>query len=418
MTGARVAPHGPHCQWPGDVMAHRPAPHIKANGVELDAASIAMPLVITHGRTNMGVQPDAPTASFTWLGTTCPIAIGDTIEILLDLPVAGTHRTWGDANANWGSLGISWSGAEISRVPRFTGKVATVQALEAAGDVQEWAVGCVGHQAGLGAVLVNLNRPAESDHDRVRAICAAAGIPVSIVGLVENQLLPDSIYRDALGALQEVAAWTAGLIWQSRDGTMVYGTPDHRTGPAQGILPESATLDGVEWDQGITQIVNHLVVTFGDPETQNTYRDDDSIAQWGFRHAEQSTKLALEQDADIFGQTIIIRRAQPYWSMPGVVVNSIDCTDSEYWQLNSLAVGVGVLIPIPAEPGPIGTQTTWTVEGWQEVWDTPDNQRFQFALSDRVRWGAYALRRWTGMAEHDYAYWVPFTWLQALSDTQ
>lgn len=397
---------------------HRPAPVISVNGSPINAAQVAMPIVITHGRAQLNTQPDAPTLAFTWLGETCPFVMGDTVQVNLDLPTAGTHRTWGDANASWTSLGIAWAGAEISRVPRFTGNIATVQALESGGKVYQWNIGAVGVQASLGSIMLDISRPAESDHARVLAIAAAAGVPLTVVGPTETQLLADNIYKDALGALQEVCAWTAGLIFQGRDGVMYYGTPDHRTGPAQGIIPDSATLDGVQWDQGVTGLVNHLVVTFGDPQTQNTYRDDDSIAQWGFRHEEQTTKLANESEANIFGQTIIIRRSQPFWSMPGVVVNSMDCTDSEYWQLNTLSMGTGVLIPVPAEPGPIGTQTTWTVEGWQEVWDDPYNQRFQFALSDRARWGAYALRIWSGMADHDYAYWVPYTWLQALSDTK
>jgi hypothetical protein len=376
---------------------------------------VALPLTIQHGRSGQGTQPDAPTAGFTWIGQTCPIKLGDAVSITLDLPTSGTSRTWGDMNATWTDFLISWSGGEMGSSTRFAGVVSAVIAQEAGGVVQSWGIGCIGHQAALGNIHIKISRPAETDIARIQAIASAAGVPIIIDGATPCQLLPDTIDKDALSALHEVCGWTAGLLWEDRDGILHYGTADHRTGPAEGILPDSATLDGVRWDQGTTSLVNHLVVTFGEPQQQNTYRDDDSIAQWGFKHEEVTTKLALESDADIFGQTIIIRRAQPFWSMPGVVVYSIDCTDAQYWQLNNMSISMGVVIPVPPEPGPIGLQTVWTVEGWTEVWDAPDHQRIQFALSDRARWGAYVLRRWSGQAEHDWAYWVPYTWLQQLT---
>lgn len=391
---------------------------IRVNGTPLDPALVALPLTIQHGRTAAGIQPDAPVAEFEYLNPTVPFALADPVTVELDLPVAGTHATWGDPVVTWADFGYGWGGSQLSTVTRFTGHVATLTAREENGIVVSWRVGCVGTQARLGGKFVDLSRPQETDVARVQAIMADIGAPVNILGSKTIELEPDNIFKDGLSALQEICSWTAGILWQGRDGVMNYETADARAGDAESVLPESAIVDGIEWSSTYLEVLNHVVVTWGPQETQNTYRDDTSIAQWGFRHVEIGTKIRNQQDADEFGNTVLIRRAQPYWVMPGVVINSEDCNDAEYWETNLLKLGMGVVVDIPHDPGPIGDIAVWTVEGWVEVWDTPYNQRLQIALTDRDRWGAYALRRWDGMNLQPWSHWVPYTWLELLaSDT-
>jgi len=396
----------------------RPQPVITVAGSVLDPGSVALPLEISHGRSGTSTQPDAPTASFTWLGETVPFGLGDPAQITLELPAGGTSATWGDPAVTWADLGYTWDGSALNVVPRFTGDVAALVAIESDGVVSGWEVGLVGTLAKLGTVPISYQAPAgQTDTERVQEIGRRAGYPITIVGPPAGlPLAADGIDRDALSALHEICSWTGGILFQGRDGEIYYGTSDHRATAAQSYLPAGAILDGVEWATTYGDVVNHVVVMFGDPQTQNTYRDDDSIEQWGFRHVEITTKLQNQSDADAFGNTVLLRRRQPFWTMPGVVTNSEDLTDAEYWESNLITFSSGVIVPVPVEPGPTGNVAVWTAEGWQEVWDTPYNQRFQFALSDRDRWGSYVLRRWDAVALETWDYWTAYSWLQQLAD--
>lgn len=150
-------------------------------------------------------------------------------------------------------------------------------------------------------------------------------------------------------------------------------------------------------------------------QTQNTYRDDASIAEWGFRHAEINTMLAEQSDADEMGNTVLARRAKPFWTMPGILCNSDDMTVVEYRNINELQVGTGLLLTIPTSPGPIDKVESWSVEGWVEKWEKHDQQLMQISVSDRQRWGAYALKTWTNQAAQPWSYWVDYTWLEQLT---
>lgn len=397
----------------------RPAPIITVAGSPLDPGSVALPLTISQGRSGAAAQPDAPTATFSWLESTVPFQLGDPVQITLDAPAGGVpNALWGDPAVTWADIAVTWDGSQIQTVPRFTGTVATIKAVESAGPVVEWEIGCIGTMAALGRKLIDYTGHAgQTDVERIRAIGSLAGVDVGIVGDPNGiPLTADSIYRDALSAMHEICSWTGGLLWNGRDGRIYYGSPDHRTTAPQAYLPAGAILDGIEWDTTTAQIINHVVVTFGESQTQNTYRDDDSIARWGFSHVEITTKLKEQSDADVFGNTVLLRRSQPYWVMPGVVTNSEDLTDSEYWESNLISVGMGVVVPVPTDPGPAGNVAVWTAEGWQETWDTPHNQRLQFSLTDRQRWGAYALRQWSEAATFDWQYWTGYSWLQQLAD--
>lgn len=391
---------------------------VYANGVELPASSIGLPLVIQHGRSGTDTQPDAPQLRFIWCEPTLPLTGGNLVEVFLDLPTGGTHTAWASPDVPWSSPGYTWEGAQMGVSQRFKGRVSDIQAVEQDGNIWEWDITCTGVQAELGRKPINISRPAETDVERVQAIAAAAEVPVMIIGGDPVNLTADNIAKDALGALHEVAGWTGGLVWQGRDGTLMYGTRSHREGPAQSIIPAGAIVDGIQWATTVRDVVNHCVVTFGEPQTQNTYRDDASIAQWGFRHVEISTKLLGESEANEFGNTIIARRAQPFWAMPGIYVNSLDCSVAEHYDVNLLAVSMGVILPIQTSPAPIGVGDVevWTVEGWIETWSTPSNQQLQIAVSDRQRWGAYALNRWSEQVLHDWQFWLDNgTWLEQLT---
>jgi hypothetical protein len=232
-------------------------------------------------------------------------------------------------------------------------------------------------------------------------------------------MAPETYDRDALSALHELAAWTAGLVWQDRDGNLCYGTANHRAIKESGILPAEAVLDGIEWASTYLEVVNHITVTWNDKNNQNqtTYRDDESIAKWGIQHRDIETRLRTQLDTDEYAYTILSRRAEPWWVIPGIVVDGHTTPDPDYWTSNLLDVGMGILLDVTADPATaLDGVAAWTVEGWVERWDTDGTrQTLQFAVSDRTRWGAYRLRRWNDLRAESWEHWRGMSWLDVIT---
>ena len=394
------------------------APVITVAGEVLDSSNVGLPLKIQHGRSGTSSQPDAPVATFIWADPVLPFTMGAEVVITLELPAVGTYATWGSSSAVWGDILTTWDGSTLTSTTRFTGNVVALVANELDGDVYEWEITAKGVQARLGFNQIDISRPAETDIERVQAIGQAAGVPVTVIGTDATPLLADTIFKSALSALHELAGWTGGLVAQDRDGNMVYGTPGHRAIPPVAVLPAKAILDGVVWETTADDVLNHIVVKFGDPETQNTYTDTDSQQTWGYRHVEISTKIADGAAADVFGNTVLIRHRQPFYTMSQLLVSSEDITKEQHWTVNALGVSAGVILPIEVTPAPISNVAVWTVEGWEETWNDPGIQRFQVAVSDRARWGSYVLRTWEQMAVEDWQHWLDNgTWLDLMAST-
>jgi hypothetical protein len=376
------------------------------NRAPVDGSLVFLPLNIQHGRSSVYAQPDAPVMEFETFGPDPLCKVGDLVEF-----EAGARRpAWSDPGVIWGDPGTSWTGDALAPVllttaaPRFTGTVTSVTALESFGDVDTWAVRAVGTQARLGRIRVLLDRPDETDTARVAAIAADAGVSVTILGSPSLTLAADSIDRDALGALHEVCQSTGGLLWQDRSGDIFYGTANHRGGAVETTLPAGAILDGIEWTQDTAQIINHLTISWpsqaaqqspgqhaGDTE-QQTYTDDDSIAQWGQRHAEATTLCSDSDEAGLLALTILARRSQPFWHMPGVMIPMMDLSPVNLEAVGSLTVSEGVALPVGTEPSPTpALPRQWAVEGWAEEW-SEEGRWMQLALSDWARSSSAVLR--------------------------
>jgi hypothetical protein len=131
------------------------------------------------------------------------------------------------------------------------------------------------------------------------------------------------------------------------------------------------------------------IITFDSREQfeteQETFHDDASIAQWGFYGVEIQTLVANEEQASLLALTILSRRAQPYWLMPGVLVPYEDLSIADMVSLQNLDVSVGILAPVPdapaSTPSPLGQ---WAVEGYVEEW-REDGYWTQLSISDWAR---------------------------------
>lgn len=369
---------------------------ITVASIALDPCRVALPVEITHGRSAVGSQPDAPTLSFTWLGSTPPGVIGDPVTL-------GEQITWLPATYDSETVDYDDSaavydddGTGLQVRTRFVGSIASLTANEADGFPASWQVECVGVQARLGFVPVTSARPQETDIARVQALAAAAGVPVRVLGSDTITLAALSIDGNALEVLHDVCESSAGLLWQSPDGTLTYGTAQHRalTTPL-GLLPCEAIASGLVWAEAVESIVNEVTVK-SSAGGSTTQRDAASIAKpWKLRHTDVDTDCASMSDLQALALVIIARRAWPYWGTPQALVYGHKL-DAEGARLVSLLdVSTAVLAPFESAPGAVPSgPTPAMVEGWVETWDGL-RHTVQVALSDTARWVATRDRTYT-----------------------
>ena len=178
-----------------------------------------------------------------------------------------------------------------------------------------------------------------------------------------------------------------------------------------------------EVDSGGDPIGNNtdLLFRFGSTaQEQETYRDDDSVAEWGLRHLDVQTLLYDETQAGQLALLILGRRAQPWWRMPGVLIDYADTTGNQAARLDAMDVSEGATLPVPPEPGPTPADLAqWTIEGWVEEWGA-GGHLLQLALTDRRRTGSTGIRSWQGMLDADvpgatdWAYWQARKWQDVL----
>jgi hypothetical protein len=147
-------------------------------------------------------------------------------------------------------------------------------------------------------------------------------------------------------------------------------------------------------------------------QTQETFRDDDSIAKWGYRHQDIGTQCATAEDAALLGSVVLARRREPRWVMPGVIVLRDTSTDAEWVQVAAAEVGHTAMIDVETVPSATpGAITAWTVEGWVETWAS-EGRRVQFALSE-YRLGIPI--PWSQADDETWAYWRDnASWLTAM----
>lgn len=360
---------------------------ITVSAVALDPCRVGLPVEVTHGRSAIGAQPDAPELSFTWIGSTAPGAIGDPVTLGEQVEWSPAHYDSETVDYDDSAAAYDDGGTGSQQRARFVGNIAGLTVKEVDGRPASWAVECVGKQARLGFTPVKTSRPKESDIARVQAICAAAGTPVRVYGSDAVLLAAKSIDDDALAALHDVCNSSGGLVWQSPDGSLNYGAANHRAvSKTLGLLPCEAIASGLSWAEAMESIVNEVTAksTSGGLTTQ---RDSASIAKpWGLRHIDVNTDCADGSDLQALALVILARRAWPYWGTPSALV-LFEHLDAEGARLVALLdVSSAVLVPFETQPGAVPTDPAPAiVEGWVETW-TGSSHRIQVSLSDSSRW--------------------------------
>jgi hypothetical protein len=376
---------------------------------KLNPCNIKLPLRITHGRSAPDVQPDAPTATWSWAvghvppgrpqpAIEAPAAVGDTVHIYhVDGP------------------------SETVTARLFTGRITDLQAVETGGLITEWLVSCVGDLARLGRIQVVIDRPAETDTARAAAILQSAGLPHRVEGAPLVTMAADTINKPALSALHEVCQSSGAILWQLVTGEVVYRAGAPVAPMPDLLLPCEAIGDGVDWTQSVTKIINHVTVTWREgvpPETtehQWTMRDDPSVAEHGLWHADAATLCSTQMDASQLGSYILGRWRDLRWQVPDVVVYPELLNDPDSAHLALRQVGDVVLLPIDPNPNPTpGNLTAWVLEGWVEEWSTskPTGHVRQLAVTDAGL--RNILRTWDEVALETWDHWAQGSWLDLL----
>lgn len=235
------------------------AVQVEIDSILADDCKIALPLSITHGRSGVVEQPDAPEASFTYLGSSFPGAVGSLVEI--GVP-AGDQALWVDDRVSWVDGEYTWLGNKDT-TPKFVGSISELTAVEVLGAVVQWEVRCIGRQGALGRIPILMIRPAETDINRIQAIAAEVGYVLNVTGTSDLLLAPDTIDTNALSALHQVAASSGGMLWQGRSGDLWYGTANHRELGIQVPIDCPLILDGVAWTNDQEEIINEVTVSWG-----------------------------------------------------------------------------------------------------------------------------------------------------------
>lgn len=354
-----------------------PVPTITVAGVDVDPCVIAVPVTVRHGRADVTSQPDAPTLVFTVLG---PVAWGRNDPVILAVD-GGT---------------------------RFAGFIDSLT-TEMLGDEFSTMVQAVGWQAKAGTVKPSIP-PRDVEDDVARA---SAYLDVFAAGFtewtyrVQGDPQANLVRQDVDGGhtvldlVRDVCDSTGGLLWQAKDGALVYGTATHRSGLAASMfIGDCDIVDGIQWVKDGATLVNRVRIQYGDPnaDPRAVYvsQDTSSITDEGVQEASVDSLLNTQPDALLLGELILYRRAQPYWSVPGgVVVRSAAMTPQDYTALLDLDISSVVLVNVAREPGEPENVVEWVVEGWQEEWGVEHDELHHtmwLSLSDRQRFGATGLR--------------------------
>lgn len=395
-----------------------PVPRVTIADTVLDPCSIVLPFRIVMGRSGNNTAADPPGCTFVYRGETIPFAEGDWVRVDITLTFPGP-ALYDDPVVPYDAHNYLYDGETSVTIPRFQGNVQKLTAREEHGPVTQWDVTCVGRTVTLGRAPFKDHRPQETDVVRAMALSASDGWALQVHGSSEVTMEAADLNTNALAALHDVCSDSGALLWEGTDGELHYGAPDHRETGASARIPDCAILDGISWDLDTTEIVNDITVSFGPQSAriEHTYTDFISQDRWGRMHSDADTGLHDYVDANALAAEILVRRNQPWWNAPGVLLYSDQMTDAEFRDMNALEVGQGVAVPIPPEPGHVPSAPyLWTVEGWVETWNTRHRQELQIALTDRARWGAAALMTWQQQLDGgDWQHWLDNgTWLDQL----
>jgi hypothetical protein len=328
---------------------------------------------VSLGRSDLTTQPDATGTSFTWLGPIDTLHVDQTVEIRIDPANGGL---WGDPPD--GSTGPGgelwedqWSLIKVSRLrhSRFLGRITDISpVLE--GDIITSTITCVGRTASFGNLFGgDILWPQESEYARVSRIAAMVPAPFSLInngnpGMTLAARQPQ--HATLLAILQEMAGWTAALVWEDGSGAIHYdGAPVRSNTPTGLTLAANEILDGVQWSQVSGRYVTGLSITYGTNDPQDVLVVGDGATP-------VVTSLATVTDAQYLADIILSRWGLAnFYDIDELLTRAIICSPETWDQALSIQPGYVVETEgVGSAPGyPEGQSGRFFIEGWRETFD-------------------------------------------------
>ena len=407
-------------------MTGMPAPRVdvwagSGDRTTLPPWRVVLPLTVTHGRSEPGQQPDAPTCTFDILGPDQLLAAGHWVQVIAaGLTTPSTPVEWVSSHA-WTSASATWTGELFVRRPRFTGRVQNLEAVEWAGAVDRWRVVATGNMGELGTAPVDPSIPdSGSVADTARAMelmtNQMALISRVAVGTSRHTVLRAPVTGSCLEAVHALCEDTGAVLLQDVDGFMVYQAPDWETRPAQARLLPQDVISGVAWRAETNRIINSVWIKYGPEAGRLDYQvlDQPSAFRCSVRHVTLDTQLADEVSAITTANLIMARRKEPLWMLGQVEVDTRLLSQGDVTMVQALRAGDAIILPLLPEPSAAGEYSEWTVQGWAQVWEVADSSRITLSVLDRGA-GAAGINRWSDLAVYTWGQLAALTWGEQLT---
>lgn len=377
-----------------------PITSISVGGDDFPLDKVEWSATITHGRQDIANAPTPSTAIITLLldpSDAIPDCIGQQLAI-----------------------------QAYTQVPRFTGTITNVaithqQTADGVPPLARVTITGVGYLARLERFTTGTSGfPEETFVTRATSILEATGLTYAISNDDGTTLLAEDAgdtrtVLDVLGNLCEQVGATmcdlpdgtvlletytrraanySGLSWDAAVGTWADQTTTWQTGRTILQLPPAAVVWAPTWTQRVDNIINTIVVAYGNPETSITDSDSASVTKYGVRDVFLETTIRDQADAEARAAGVLTAQSQARYSMADVTVLVENLTDDERTALLNLENGDRVLLTDLPDAAP----ATWylgVVEGWAETY-TDQGHRLTLYLSD-PRY-SYAMAAWEDVA--------------------
>lgn len=346
-------------------------PAVEIRFATLDISCECESASIVHGRADPTGQPEASVVSLSMIGP-----IPDGADIGTPVSVVAIHGgiEYSRFAGSITDLGIEWDSVDSPR-----------PAIKAAGPLSPMGRKEIGETPW----------PQELDGARVARIVSAAAAPTDPLrtdpGTVAI-LARDVDAQPALALGQKTADDAGGVLWESKDGFVLYADTEHRRAAPVSIALDPCVMPlTTTWLKDMDGLVNTIRIAYGPPpaegESQPEYSamDAASIAAYGEFETSLATSLAAIGDATQRANGIILRQKTPAWILSGVAVElSLERVDT-VMTAELLALEMHDLISVTGLPAgsPYVAANLW-VEGWAEE-ITPDSWTISLVTSDYCR---------------------------------
>lgn len=370
------------------------------DGVYLDPFRVVLPLQLITGRSDPGVQPEAPSLSFSWLGPltfnagAIPVSLQVGAQVTLEYGQGG-GGIWSDIWSDLWSPALPVGLPVIPRFSTFTGRITDLRA-ESDNVLLQTDVICVGQTAEVATVQVGYTaRPAETETARVAALATQIPYPLTNVATTSPLIAQDPEVTGAMEALRALAEGVGAFVWEKGTGAIVYQGATNRLAGASSLeLQEVEVLAPVAWEQNAANLWTVVEVVYGPPVVAPALRPYVRLtsAEGGARRTLRlETDLADEDTAQLFATLVLRHWGRPYWDAPQILVRMDLLTEADFGALVQMTVNdLLVIHGVTSEPNTPSGIGNWIIEGSSVTYDRDDSGALiherQYAVSDRARW--------------------------------